>query len=105
MISNNHNILDEEINKTIHEPARLKILTYLSMVDNCDFVYLMYKTKLSKGNLSSHLSKLEAAGFIDIKKEFIEKIPRTLTAITDSGKEAFSKYKMSMLELLNSTDI
>ena len=101
----NYSILDEEINKTIHEPARLKILVYLSMVDNCDFVYLMYKTKLSKGNLSSHLSKLEAAGFIDIKKEFVEKIPRTLTSITDSGKEAFSKYKMNMMKLLSSTHL
>jgi DNA-binding transcriptional ArsR family regulator len=102
MINENHNILNEEINKTVHEPARLKILVYLSMVDTCDFIYLMYMTKLSKGNLSSHLSKLEAAGYVDIKKEFVEKIPRTLLSITDSGEKAFSKYKASMLELLKS---
>lgn len=102
MSNKNETILNREINKTIHEPARLKIIVYLSMVDNCDFVYLMYKTKLSKGNLSSHLSKLEAAGFVDIKKEFVDKIPRTMMSITDSGQKAFNDYKGNMLELLNS---
>lgn len=100
-----YNVLNEEINKAIHEPARLKIIVYLSMVDNCDFVYLMYRTKLSKGNLSSHLSKLEAAGYVDIKKEFVNKIPRTLISISAAGLIAFRKYKENLLELLNYTDI
>ncbi|MDX1358940.1 MAG: transcriptional regulator [Clostridia bacterium] len=102
MSNENKNILTEDINKIVHEPARLKILAYLSMVDTCDFVYLMYKTGLSKGNLSSHLSKLETTGYIDIKKEFVEKIPRTLVSITTLGAKALYKYKTHMLKLLNS---
>ena len=91
-----------QIDRVIHEPARLLILAYLSVVDSADFLFLMNQTNLTRGNLSSHLSKLEAAGYIEIKKEFVEKIPRTLLRLTKQGREAFHKYRLNMKQVLDS---
>lgn len=90
-----------EIDRVIHEPARLLILAYLSVVESADFLFLMNQTNLTRGNLSSHLSKLEAAGYIEIKKEFVEKIPRTLLALTDKGRNAFHEYRRNMQQVLD----
>ncbi len=89
-----------EIDKLVHEPARLSILAFLSVVESADFLFLMKHTELTRGNLSSHLSKLETAGYIEIKKEFVEKIPRTLLRITKAGREAFRTYHKRMKQLL-----
>ena len=91
-----------EINRVIHEPARLLILAYLSVVESADFLFLMNQTALTRGNLSSHLSKLEAAGYIEIKKEFVEKIPRTLLRLTEEGRKAFQEYQSNMKQVLDS---
>jgi DNA-binding MarR family transcriptional regulator len=91
-----------EIDRVIHEPARLLILAYLSVVESADFLFLMNQTKLTRGNLSSHLSKLEAAGYIEIKKEFVDKIPRTLLRLTGKGREAFQQYQSNMKQVLDS---
>ena len=91
-----------EIDRVIHEPARLLILAYLSVVESADFLFLMNQTALTRGNLSSHLCKLEAAGYIEIRKEFVEKIPRTLLRLTEEGREAFGAYQSSMKQVLNS---
>ena len=91
-----------EIDRVIHEPARLLILAYLSVVESADFLFLMNQTSLTRGNLSSHLSKLEAAGYIEIKKEFVDKIPRTLLHITEKGREAFQQYQSNMKQVLDS---
>ena len=91
-----------EIDRVIHEPARLLILAYLSVVETADFLFLMNQTGLTRGNLSSHLSKLEAAGYIEIKKEFVEKIPRTLLRLTEEGRKAFLEYRQSMKQVLDS---
>jgi len=90
------------IDRVIHEPARLLILTYLSAVESADFLFLMNQTQLTRGNLSSHLSKLEAAGYVEIKKEFVDKIPRTLLALTERGRKAFIEYQRSMKQILES---
>ena len=82
-----------EIDKIIHEPARLQIMTQLYVVDEADFIYIMRQTGLTWGNLSSHMSKLEEAGYIDVKKEFQEKKPRTILSMTKSGRVAFEKYR------------
>lgn len=95
---------DGEIDKVIHEPARLKIILYLYLVEEADFIYLMNRTGLTKGNLSSHLSKLEQAGYVTIKKAFIEKIPRTIISLTPAGVEEFRKYKKTIIDLLGSID-
>jgi len=91
-----------EIDRVIHEPARLLILAYLSVVESADFLFLMNQTNLTRGNLSSHLSKLEAAGYIEIKKEFVEKIPRTLLRLTEKGRQAFLQYRHNMQQVLDS---
>jgi DNA-binding MarR family transcriptional regulator len=91
-----------QIDRVIHEPARLLILAYLSVVESADFLFLMNQTGLTRGNLSSHLSKLEAAGYIEIKKEFVEKIPRTLLRLTEQGRKAFDEYRQSMKQVLES---
>ena len=91
-----------EIDRVIHEPARLLILAYLSVVESADFLFLMNQTALTRGNLSSHLSKLETAGYIEIKKEFVEKIPRTLLRLTEEGRTAFQEYQSSMKQVLDS---
>ena len=82
-----------EIDKIIHEPARLQIMTQLYVVDEADFIYLMRQTGLTWGNLSSHMSKLEEAGYINVKKEFQEKKPHTILSMTKSGRVAFEKYR------------
>ena len=91
-----------EIDRIIHEPARLLILAYLSVVESADFLFLMNQTHLTRGNLSAHLSKLETAGYVEIKKEFVEKIPRTLLRLTEKGSRAFQEYRRGMKQVLDS---
>ena len=88
------------VDKLIHEPARLAVMTILAVVDNADFLYLQKATKLTKGNLSVHLQKLEGAGLIEIQKTYQGKIPRTLCKLTLKGKEAFEQYKKQMGQVL-----
>jgi DNA-binding MarR family transcriptional regulator len=88
------------IDRLVHEPARLMILTILYVIESADFLYLMRQTGLTRGNLSSHLSKLEAAGYVDVKKEFVDKIPRTLLRLTDTGRQAFQTYRQDMIQVL-----
>jgi len=89
-----------EIDKTIHEPARLLIMAHLYIVESADFTYLMRQTELTWGNLSSHMSKLEEAGYIEVIKEFKEKRPNTMLKLTEQGREAFRRYRQQMLQVL-----
>jgi DNA-binding MarR family transcriptional regulator len=89
-----------DIDRIIHEPARFMIMAYLYVVDSADFLFLMRQTELTRGNLSSHLSKLESAGYVQIKKEFVEKIPRTLLSLTKKGRKAFRAYRQNMKQVL-----
>jgi DNA-binding transcriptional ArsR family regulator len=90
------------VDKIIHEPARLAALAILDAVESADFLYLQQATKLTKGNLSVHLQKLEEAGLIEIQKTFQGKYPRTLCKLTMKGKEDFGKYKEQMQSVLGS---
>jgi len=90
----------EEIDRVIHEPARLNIMLYLYVVESADFTFLVYKTGLTRGNLSVHLQKLEQNALIEITKEFINRRPRTLVKLTPLGRNAFEIYRKTMLELL-----
>jgi DNA-binding transcriptional ArsR family regulator len=90
------------IDRVIHEPARLAILSVLRAFETADFLFLLKQTELSRGNLSSHLSKLEAAGYVDITKEFVAKVPRTLIRLTDSGRRAVATYRARMNRVLAS---
>jgi DNA-binding transcriptional ArsR family regulator len=81
------------IDRIIHEPARLIIAAILYAVDSADFLFLLRETGLTKGNLSSHLARLEDVGYVDIEKTFHGKVPRTICRLTDSGRIAFDDYR------------
>ena len=89
-----------DINRAIHEPARLLILSYLYVVESADFLFLLRQTELTKGNLSSHLMKLEKAGYVNIDKKFVKKIPRTLLSLTKEGRKAFHEYSQRMKKII-----
>lgn len=81
-----------ELDRTIHEPARLRILTILSGVDAADFSFLLTALGLTKGNLSSHMDKLEKAGYVQVEKGFVGRIPHTDFQITPAGRAALDQY-------------
>jgi DNA-binding MarR family transcriptional regulator len=85
-----------EVDKLIHEPARIAILSLLHVVDSADFLFIMNHTGLTQGNLSSHLTKLEDASMIKIVKSFKGKKPHTTVELTKKGKEKFENYLSSM---------
>ena len=85
------------LDRIIHEPGRLAVVSYLSVVDEADFLFLMDQTGLTRGNLSSHMTKLETAGYVEVDKTFVEKIPRTTYRLTPAGREAFLKYRRGLL--------
>jgi DNA-binding transcriptional ArsR family regulator len=80
------------LNRLIHEPARLAILTALSACEEADFVFLQNVSGLTKGNLSSHLSKLERAGLVQIIKRFEGKQPVTYIRLTPEGREGLKEH-------------
>jgi DNA-binding transcriptional ArsR family regulator len=80
------------LDRLIHEPGRLAILTVLSSVRDADFVFLQRATALTKGNLSSHLTKLEAAGLVTIEKRFLHRKPNTNVALTAVGKQRIADH-------------
>ena len=82
-----------EIDPLIHSATRLKVMTYLYLIENIDFVYLQRVTDISWGNLSKHLTKLEEAGYVEMEKTFENKKPKTLIWLSDDGREAFQQYK------------
>jgi len=88
-----------QIDRAIHEPARLLITAHLYVVESADYVFLMGNTGLTWGNLSSHLSKLEAAGYVEITKEFVERKPHTMVKLTNEGRTAFDAYRRQMKAL------
>lgn len=90
-----------DIDQVIHAPARLMVLTYLYVVESADYVFLMRLTGLTWGNLSTHLSRLEEAGYIAINKEFKGKKPHTTISLTKQGRTAFREYKKSLQQVLN----
>lgn len=90
-----------EIDRLVHEPARLTILAHLYVVESADFLFLMRQTGLTWGNLSSHLSKLETSGYIEIEKQFKGKKPNTMLRITDKGRSAFLDYREKMKQALD----
>lgn len=91
-----------DIDRLIHEPARLLIMANLHVVESADFTFLMNRTGLTWGNLSSHLDKLEKAGYIGVEKTYLGKRPYTLLSLTDNGRTAFDSYRRQMQTLLAS---
>jgi len=92
------------LDRVIHEPARLVILTVLDEAEDVEFKFLEQITRLTKGNLSSHLAKLESAGYLQVKKWFRGKIPTTSLRITKLGRKALGHYR-SQVQLAAAPEI
>ena len=92
-----------ELDRLIHEPARLLIVTILSSVASADFLFLQRETGLTKGNLSAHLSKLEAAEYVKIEKTFKGKLPLTVCKLTSAGKSALKAYRQQLQSFMDQT--
>ena len=92
-----------DLDRLIHEPARLLIVTILSSVEKADFLFLQRETKLTKGNLSAHLGKLEEAGYIKIEKTFKGKLPLTICNLTANGRKAFEHYRQKLIQFIDTT--
>ncbi len=89
-----------DVDRIIHEPARLMILALLSGAKEADFLFLLRETGLTKGNLSNHLAKLEGAEYVEIEKTFRGKIPLTVVRLTASGRAALQRYRKTINGLL-----
>jgi len=90
-----------DLDRVIHEPARLLLVALLSSVDSADFLFLLKESGLTKGNLSVHLSRLEEAGYLKVEKTFRGKIPHTEFRLTPKGRAAFEQYRKSLGPILN----
>ena len=82
-----------QLDRVIPEPGRMMIIALLAAVEECDFLYLLCETELDKGDLSSHLAKLEEAGYVEIERTNRGKVPPTLLRLTRSGRAAFDGYR------------
>jgi DNA-binding transcriptional ArsR family regulator len=89
-----------DLDRVIHEPARLIIATILAVAESADFLYLQRETGLTKGNLSFHLAKLEEVGYVSIEKTYKGKIPLTLVRLTPDGLKAYKGYRARFKKLL-----
>jgi DNA-binding MarR family transcriptional regulator len=89
-----------DLDRVIHEPGRLMIVALLFAVERSDFLYLQHETGLNKGTLSSHLSRLEQADYIEVTKTYRGKIPQTLLRLTAAGRKAFEQYRRNLKEAL-----
>ena len=89
-----------QLDRMIHEPARLTIMLILNDAGEADFLYLQREGGFTQGNLSGHLAKLEEVGYVEIEKKFKGKVPLTVCRLTNNGKAAFSGYSQRMMGLL-----
>jgi DNA-binding MarR family transcriptional regulator len=89
-----------EIDSLLHEPARLRLLAYLSAIKRADFTYLLKLSGMTRGNLSVQMSKLGDANLVAIEKTFQGNRPRTIYQLTQKGVEALRQYKRNMNQLL-----
>lgn len=85
-----------DLDRLVHEPARFLMLAILSGAEEVEFKFLEEATGLTKGNISSHASKLEEAGYIEIRKAFRGKTPVTSFRITREGTRAFDSYRRTL---------
>ncbi len=93
------------LDKLLHEPARLAILTALASCESADFTFLRRLTGLSDGNQSIQISKLEDAGLVRVEKQFVGKKPSTRISITDEGRQAVESYWFQIQEIKKRADV
>jgi DNA-binding transcriptional ArsR family regulator len=89
-----------ELDRTIHEPARLMIVSLLYLVREADFQWLLMQTGLTKGNLSAHMARLEQAGYVEVEKRFEGKIPQTRYRLAKAGRKELDRYRTAMRKAL-----
>jgi DNA-binding MarR family transcriptional regulator len=90
-----------EIDRLIHEPARLQIVALLYVLESADFVFISQQTGFTWGNLSAHVTKLEEGGYVTVEKGYKGKRPQTMLSLTKQGRKAFQTYRQSMQQMLN----
>jgi DNA-binding MarR family transcriptional regulator len=95
----------EKLDPAIHAPARLMILSYLAAVVTADFTFLLNQTRLTAGNLSTHIGRLEKEGYVKVSKEFVDRIPRTLYALTEIGRQALAAYRTNMRQIIDQLNL
>ena len=94
-----------ELNETIHQPVRLRIMAALvsmGAADEVDFSYLRDLLQVTDGNLGAHLRKLEEAGYIAVNKTFVERKPRTYVSATAEGRKVFQEHVAALESILKS---
>ena len=90
-----------DVDRVIHEPARLSIVALLYVLVSADFTFVMSQTGMTWGNLSSHMTKLEEAGYVEVEKTFKGKRPNTLLKLTEKGRQAFTNYRRHMRDFFD----
>jgi len=95
------NLPADDIDRIIHEPARLRIVTLLYVLKSADYTFVMQQTGMTWGNLSAHLTKLERAGYVEIIKEFVNRKPHSMLRLTSAGRAALQAYRQQMKDLLD----
>lgn len=90
-----------DIDRVVHEPARLMLMAALYVLESADYTFLMNITGVTWGNLSAHISKLEESGYVDVEKSFKGKRPNTMLRLTPEGRDAFRSYRSKMKQLLD----
>jgi DNA-binding MarR family transcriptional regulator len=91
----------QNVDRLIHEPSRLAIMMHLYVVESADFQFLQHQTEMTPGNLSSHLRKLEDAGYVEVTKEFWDRTPHTALKLTKKGRIAFKEYKRNVKNFID----
>jgi DNA-binding MarR family transcriptional regulator len=84
--------LESTLDGLIHEPARLRVMAALAECVAADFMFLAGITGLTRGNLSTHMTRLVNAGYVSETKEFVDRKPRTEYRITEVGRKAYRTY-------------
>jgi len=100
MAEHNLNLNLSDIDDVIHGRLRLGVMAYLSAVNPASFPELLDKTGATNGNLSTHLTKLETAGYVRQEKGYKGKRPQTLVHLTETGRTAWVSYLQTMRSLL-----
>jgi DNA-binding HxlR family transcriptional regulator len=89
-----------ELNPVIHGKLRLALLSLLAGVEEAEFTWLRQKTGATDGNLGAQLLKLEEAGYVSVKKRFVQRKPQTLYRMTNDGRQALTEYVQALKQLL-----
>jgi DNA-binding PadR family transcriptional regulator len=88
-----------DLDPIVHQPTRLRLAMALSGVETADFVFLQSSLGLTNGNLSTHMAKLEEAGYVEVAKTFENRLPKTRYRLTDLGRQRLDAYWQALDEI------